>query len=339
MVNIILITIAVMIIAATAEIIHSRRIKKVKKLAFPTTGKLSAFATIAPYIKTLMLGILTFSLLTLLSLEPKAHTTKIKKVEEHERQHLIIVLDVSPSMRLIDSGPDSKQSRLRRTSDALTSTISRISKDLLHLTIIATYTTAKPIVIDTKDIELINGLLDDLPLHYAFKQGETDLFSGIKEAAKIAKDWQPNSTTLVIVSDGETVPNQGMPKLPPSITDTIVAGVGNPTKGTFLNGKNSRQNVATLQNIANRLGGTYHNINKKHIPTETIRNLQSLTTDEKANKFSKRETCLALIALSATILAFLRILTHYSSRPKKKFLRNSKKAPQKPNTTLTEPTL
>ena len=70
-------------------------------------------------------------------------------------------------------------------------------------------------VVDTTDAEVVKNILSDLPIHLAFKPGETRLFDGLAEAAKIAKFWKTKSATLVVISDGETVPPKGMVKLPP----------------------------------------------------------------------------------------------------------------------------
>ena len=56
----------------------------------------------------------------------------------------------------------------------------------------------------------------------------------------------------------------------------LVIGVGNPIKGTFLDGQNSKQDASTLRQIALRLNGTYHDGNVKHIPSKTITSLVSV---------------------------------------------------------------
>jgi Ca-activated chloride channel family protein len=99
-------------------------------------------------------------------------------------------------------------------------------------TVVAVATEAKPVVLDTTDREVIRNILTELPMRHAFKPGETNMFAGLEEAAKLAKPWPPGSAVLMVVTDGDTVPTTGMPKMPASIGNNVVmVGVGNPTVG------------------------------------------------------------------------------------------------------------
>ena len=144
---------------------------------------------------------------------------------------MILVLDVSPSMRLVDAGPDRKQARRARSASVLESLFQRVPIEQYLLSVVAVYNGAKPVVVGTKDMEVVRNILADLPMQYAFKVGKTDLFSGIAEADRVARPWKPRSTLLILVSDGDTVPPTGMPKLPASIQDVLVVGVGDPPRG------------------------------------------------------------------------------------------------------------
>lgn len=298
-----------LILVTTAELLHLRRIHRVRHLAFGTNTPIPAITYIAPILRILSLAALTWALTTLITLTPKAHRSANANIEipTNERRHLILLLDVSPSMRLRDAGADDKLSRTQRASALLQSMLQRTADEKLHFTMIAVYNGAKPVVKESRDVEVILNFLDGLPLSSVFKPGKTKLFDGIEEAAKVAKDWPAHSATLVIASDGDTVPSSGMPKLPPSIGSTLVLGVGNPTKGTFIDGSQSRQDAGTLSQIASRLGGSYHDGNKKHIPTQTIANLGTLklTTEKKA--LTLREYAIIATALSALILALIPI--------------------------------
>ena len=179
-----------------------------------------------------------------------------------------IVLDVSPSMRLKDAGLNADQSRMKRASIVMDSFLDRIPVELYLVSVVACYNGAKPVVVDTKDLEVVKNIFGDLPMHYAFSSGKTDLFSGLTEAAKIAHPWQPRSTLLMMISDGDTVPATGMPKMPASIADVLIVGVGDPRQGSFIDGRMSRQDTSTLRQIAARLGGIYHDGNAKHPHTQ-----------------------------------------------------------------------
>ena len=204
----------------------------------------------------------------LLDVKPKAHRLVDKGPDEWK--HLVLVLDVSPSMRLEDAGPDAAQSRTGRARDVLDSIFGRVAIGQYKISIIATYTGAMPVVVDTSDSEVVRNVLSDLPMHFAFKSGETRLFDGLEEAARIAAPWEPGSTTLIVASDGDTLPPTGMPKMPPAIGGVLVVGIGDPTKGSFINGRNSRQDVSALRQMALRLGGQYHDGNKRQVASEVL---------------------------------------------------------------------
>jgi len=104
----------------------------------------------------------------------------------------------------------------------------------------AFYTDAKAVVIDTFDMEVVRNALDDLPLDLAFEVGKTES-SKASAVRRTRQTWQPDSTTLVVVSDGDTVPDSGMPEMPRSIQRTIIVGVGDSRTGTFIDGHQSRQ--------------------------------------------------------------------------------------------------
>src|SRR5262249_33075592 len=154
--------------------------------------------------------------------------------------NLLLVLDVSPSMRLEDAGPTGKESRRRRAADLLTSFFTRIPADHYRTTVLAVWTEAKPVVLQTTDLEIIHNILNDLPMEYAFKVGPTNLFAGIEEAARTARPWRPKSTILMIVSDGDTVPATGLPRLPDAIEHVVLVGVGDTQVGRFIAGHQSR---------------------------------------------------------------------------------------------------
>ena len=147
-------------------------------------------------------------------------------------------------------------------------------------------------------------------MHFAFDPGKTRLFDGLEEAARIARPWNPESATLLLISDGDTVPASGMPKMPPSIGGTLILGVGDPLKGSFIDGRQSRQDVAVLRQIATRLGGEYHDGNLKHVPTAMLRRLGSLEVASERFQLTMREVALISCAFSAFVLAFLPIMLH-----------------------------
>ena len=312
----ILITLATVIVTAAAEVIHGLRVRRVMPL-LPTIPR--ALPVVAGITRIITLGALAWSLTTLYNLEPKAHRAKMETIEVKDREHLLLVLDVSPSMRLQDAGEAGDDSRTHRASALIKSLLKRVSDEKMHFTVIATYTSAKPVVQESRDREVLLNILDDLPMHYAFESGKTRLFDGLEEAAVIAKEWRNNCATLVVISDGDTVPPTGMPRMPPSVGGVLVVGVGDPMKGSFIDGRQSRQDVSTLREIANRMGGEYHDGNIKHVPTATLRSLGSLKVGAEETELTLREYALITVAAAAFLLAslpfFLYLVTHFTARP------------------------
>lgn len=302
-------TAGVAILAAMAEVLHARRSRRLARLAFGPEQKPAPWARLAPALRVAVIAALCWGLATLLVLPPKAHVAET--VPDNQRRHVLIVLDVSPSMRLKDAGPSADQSRLKRGADVMESFFQRIPVEIYLMSVVACYNGAKPVVVDTKDLEVVRNIFGDLPMQYAFPAGKTDLFSGLAEAVKIAQPWQPKSTLLLLLSDGDTVPATGMPKLPASIADVLVVGVGDPRAGSFIDGKMSRQDAGTLRQIATRLGGTYYDGNQKHLSSEMLSQLTVIPRKGAFERLTRREYALIVCGLGAIVLAFLPVLLHY----------------------------
>jgi Ca-activated chloride channel family protein len=294
---------AVVLLAGLAEWLHLRRCGRVARLAFGPEGRPRAWVTAVPILRVAALGALGWGLVTLLLLQPSA--SRPVKIPEGGYRHLVIALDVSPSMQLADAGPNRQQRRAQRASEVLMSVLSRIALDQVRISVVAFYNGAKPVVVDTYDLEVVRNIIQDLPLDYAFDLGKTKLLDGVREAANLARPWQPGSTTLMIVSDGDTVPDTGMPDLPRSIAQTVVIGVGDPAAGTYIDGHQSRQDAATLRQLSQRLRGVYHDANERHLASLQLEALARLMPLRDATKRGRREAALAAVAAGAGVLALL----------------------------------
>lgn len=304
-----MVTVAVIILAAAAEFLHARRVQTLARLAFGPSGKPAPWAVLSPFFRVAALALLAWGLTTLLFVEAKVH--QAKKLTVEQERHLVLVLDVSPSMRLQDAGPDGKESRMKRARVLMNSFFRRVPIAEYKSSVIAVYNGAKPVVVESKDLGVIRNILNDLPMHYAFKAGKTDLFAGLKEAARIAQPWRPRSATLLVISDGDTIPATGMPSLPPSIADVVIVGVGDPVNGKFIDGRQSRQDRSTLRQMAARLRGTYHNGNSKHLSSQLLSRLTKQSEGGPFDKLTKREYALMAIAAGSLLLALLPLLLHY----------------------------
>ena len=159
----------------------------------------------------------------------------------------------------------------------------------------------------SRDPEVLRNILSDLPMHHAFLKGNTDLFAGLEEAARIAKPLRPRSATLLLVSDGDTVPASGMPKMPPSIAHKLVIGVGDTRKGSFVDGRHSRQEASILRQIAIRLGGVYHDGNEKQVGTAVLQTIAQAGESASVDRLTIREYALLACAAGAAVLALLQV--------------------------------
>lgn len=303
------VALGVAMLVAAAEALHSRRTRRLARLAFGPSLNPAAWARFAPFLRVFSASVLAWGLTTLLLIPPKTHAAET--LPDNQRRNLLLVLDVSPSMRLTDAGPDGNLSRAKRASDVLGSLFQRVPIEEYLISVIACYNGSKSVVVGTKDMEVIRNILTDLPMNFAFKAGKTDLFSGLAEAATVARGWNPGSTLLIVLTDGDTVPPTGMPRLPSSISEVLIVGVGDPRTGRFIDGRQSRQDASTLRQIAARLDGTYHDANQKHLPTDLIRRLTFMPRKTFLERLTRREYALFACGLGASVLAFLPLALHY----------------------------
>lgn len=294
--------------AALAEWLHTYRVRRVAHLAFGPDARPRVWARTAPLFTAIATAALAWGLVTLWELRPKVHQPG--ELGDRDRKHLVLVLDVSPSMYLKDAGPERNSPRRMRASDVITSLFRRLPMREYRLSLIGFYSAAKPLLQESTDIEMLKYLLEELPTHLGFPPGKTNLFAGLGMVSQVASKWRPGSATLIVLTDGMTVPAEGMPRLPAAVDKVLVVGVGDPAAGRFIDGHQSRQDVATLRQVAARLGGTYHNGNAKHIPTSTIQALRAANEDRSRERWSRREWALLAVALGAALLALLPPLLH-----------------------------
>ena len=305
-----LFTFAMMLIA---EVVHFRRCARLAPLAFGPSASPRPWAMLAPGIRLLSAVAVAWGLSTLLVVQPKSFRPE-GEVQPGKEQHLLIVLDVSPSMRLEDAGPNGKQSRKERGRDLMRSLFERLTTEQYRVSAIAVYNGAKPVVVDSKDLNVIDGVLGDLPLFQAFESGKTRLLDGLREAAEIAKPWNPGSTTVILLSDGDTVPPQGMPSMPASVASVLVVGVGDPSQGSFIDGRQSKQDTFMLRQIATRLRGTYHDGNKRHLPSELVAGIALRGVQNQKEPWTRREYALMATAIGSFLLAVLPwLLEHFGT--------------------------
>jgi Ca-activated chloride channel family protein len=254
-----------------------------------------------PALRSLAIALATWGLLVLHSIEPEQKEPDLSK---EPSQHLLIALDVSPSMYIEDAGPEGNQTRTARAAMLLQAIMDRLDMTQIRVTVVAFYTTAMPVVIEAFDLNVVANVLNGLPMEHAFEVGQTRLQEGVQTALDFARVWPAGTGTLIVVSDGDTVPEDSLPEKPISITDTLVIGVGDPHRGSPVAGRTSRQDEASLKRLAVRLGGVYHNGNRKHLPSDILAALEMRlpTVQDRARL---KDLALASAMSGGTVIALL----------------------------------
>jgi Ca-activated chloride channel family protein len=191
----------------------------------------------------------------------------------------------------------------------------RVPIEEFRVSVVAVYNGAKPVVVDTKDFEVVRNILGDLPMHYAFPSGKTKLFDGLEEAAKMASPGIRAARRVVVSRDGDTVPATGMPRMPDSVRSVLVVGVGDARTGKFIDGRQSRQDVPTLRQIAARLCRAFHDGTRSSSPprsSSTRRGSRRRTSSRSSRGASTR--LIAAIAGAAILGALPMLLTAFGTR-------------------------
>jgi Ca-activated chloride channel family protein len=116
---------------------------------------------------------------------------------------------------------------------------------------------------------------------------------------------------MLVLSDGDTVPATGMPKMPASIRSVLIVGVGDSRTGKFIDGRQSRQDIPVLKQIAARLGGTFHDGNEKHLSSSLIASAAGLEETDIFEKLTRRDYAMIAAVLGVLILGFLPVLLHF----------------------------
>ena len=308
----IIIAFAVLVIVGIAEWLHARRVARVARLAFGPSGRASRWTSVVAPSRTIAAALATWGLMFLVTYDPIEIERKPAKIASN---HLLVLLDVSPSMQLKDSGAEAQGiSRAKRAGEVVQAVLDRLDMENTRISIVAFYTDALAIVQDTFDKEVIRNALDGLPMYTAFEPGPTDLKKGLVKAFEIARLWPADSATLLIVTDGDVA--TGIPSvIPSSIADTIVVGLGDPVKSSDVNGHASRQDTMGLRQLATRLGGFYHDGNRKHLPSDVVNSLTMIAPRVGGN-WSVRDLALLAVGIGCSTLAFIGPLLTFFGRPR-----------------------
>ena len=115
-----LILAAVGVTAGVAEILHYLRVRRVRNLAFGPGGGPRKWARWVPWISVASLSLFGWGLANLYRLEPEVSQKK-GDLSDRDRNRILILYDVSPSMSLEDAGPHRDLSRRQRSAQLMDS--------------------------------------------------------------------------------------------------------------------------------------------------------------------------------------------------------------------------
>jgi len=289
------------LVVALAEALHARRVRRVARLAFGPVGRPARWVVAAPFLRCVGAAATAAGAAVLAAYDPIE--TDVPPAPRASRQ-LLVCLDVSPSMHVVDAGPDAqKVSRTRWAGELVGTILDRLDMKDTRITLVGFYGKALPILVDTTDRHVVANLFDGLRLDVAFEPGRTDLSAGVRLAFELAKPWAPRSATLVVITDGDAE-RAAIPSVPSSIADTIVIGVGDPLRATVVSGHSSRQDEWSLKDLASRLGGHYHQGNRLHLPTAVLDGLTMLRPNA-SRSIGERTAGLVLLAVGCGLLGLL----------------------------------
>ncbi len=270
---------AAVLLTAWAELRHAQRCASIGRLAFGPAGRPRSWTQAVPTLRVVAMGLSAWGLAALALMEPEllneslAVESSEAPNEQAKLQRVVLLLDVSPSMNISDSGLNKQQRRRDRVLDVIEGVISRIALSRTRFSVVVFFTSARPIVVDASDVNVIRNVLDNLPLVWSFQPGETRLLEGIRVANELAEPWPDKSATMMICTDGDTVDFSQIPKLPRSIRNVEILAVGDPLVGTLIGNHDSRQDASVLRRLAAELHGSYHNVNTQHLPSTALTEL------------------------------------------------------------------
>ncbi len=299
---------AVLLLASLAEWLHTRRIRAVGRLAFGPGGAPHRWTRAVPFLRALCLSAFAWGLATLMVLK-LAPAAGEKGGGNKEATRLVFVADLSPSMYLVDAGPDGKQTRQARMREVVEAILQRVSGNL-RFGVVGFYTESLPVVMEARDPELVRNVFNGLPLTYAMPLGQTDLGQAINASLKLVADFPEGSTRLIIFTDGDGVNLVPIAPRPRAVKEVFVLGLGNPHKGTFIDGHQSRQESGTLRTVATALMGSYTDVNEKHLPTSALGDLV-VTAPLPQRGLTLAELAVLAMVLGAAVCALIPVALEF----------------------------
>jgi len=261
-------------VVAVGECLHRQRCKRAAALAFGPGGRAARWAGWAPLLRVVFVATAAWGFATTTEVRDEPPDAGGPSSSAHGRRvkQLLIVLDVSGSMALEDGGPGGER-RLEWAGAQLWELMSRVPATGFRTTVLAVSTGMRPVVVETEDLGVVRNVLDGLPLDQAFERRYTDLYGGIKAALMFSQRWPERSTTMVLISDGDTGPPQDLVR-PDALNSVWVLGVGS-SVGRTIGPYRSQQHCECLSHIKSGLRGEYINCSTTALPTTMLKSLAS----------------------------------------------------------------
>jgi Ca-activated chloride channel family protein len=312
----ILVALAVAGVTGLAEFWHARRSRELSRLTFGPAQAPRPWTRIAPPLRLAACTLLAWGLTLLALAEPEllgsaAGEELQQETDPADMQRVLLVLDVSPSMNAEDAGPEQTMRRRDRVMQVVDGVLSRIALSRTKFSIVVFFTSARPVVVDATDTQVVRNILDNLPLVWSFEPGRTRLVEGLIAAGELAEDWPPDSTTMFLCTDGDTVDFSQVPELPRSIRDVQILAVGDPLRGTRVGAHESRQQAAILKRLAVELRGDYYNVNRRHLPSEALADLARVPPPPPDEGLQFKDVARIAVGLGALILVLLPVALQY----------------------------
>jgi Ca-activated chloride channel family protein len=294
-----------------AEKLHRRRCRAVALLAVGPSGAPRRWVRGVPLVKSLALAAMAWSVSTLLLGTGGVFQSDEGTADRRQSQrHVAFVADLSPSMLLKDAGAKGDLTRSQRAYEVVDAILRRLDGDVVY-TVLVFYTDVYPVVVDAKDAELVRNVFNGLPIWFVMKPGQTDLGTGVRKTLEHLADYPESSTTVFLLTDGDTTDLGTVPKPPHSVRDVYVLGVGDPNQGTFIDGHMSRQDTSLLGTLAGRLRGKYIDVNEKHLTTLSLGNLARGSGATKT-AFGLVDIAIVLFAAAALVHGLIPVALEYS---------------------------
>ncbi len=309
------VALAVALLTMLAESWHHRRSQSVARLAFGPEGQPRPWTRAVPVLRVISMSLAGWGLVVLATLEPQllgdAGTSAADKADPTDVQRVVLVLDVSPSMNVVDAGADQRLRRRDRVLEVVEGIMSRISLSRTRFSVVVFFTSARAVVVDATDTNVVRNILDSMPLVWSFEPGETRLLEGVRVASELARDWPPKSTTMFLCTDGDTVDFNQIPKLPRSIRDLEILAVGDPIVGTLLGNHDSRQEAGILRRLAAELHGSYHNVNTQHVPSKALAELARVPPPPASVGWQIKDLARIALTIGAALLTLIPVALQY----------------------------